>query len=262
MRRPNRNIEIFSLSVLDLFSAAMGAFIIVALILFPYYMRNKDVKAELEEAKATITRCEADKTQLSSQVAEMEGQVRTAQAQAREAQTQAARGAEAVQDLKTCLAESASTFIVAVMRWPDEGYDVDLHVVDPQGHVYSYKDPKFGEAELSYDNKTGPGIEIWQNPKATAGDYCIAFHLFDYSATLHPEPAATVDGRVFFRNGATEIPAMVLDRTHFYVKAGTIQLSADGKFSFQPGRWACADEPGENRAPPKGALGVKGKHLL
>ena len=255
MRRPNRNIEIFSLSVLDLFSAAMGAFIIISLILFPYYMRNKDAKVALAAANAKITQCVADNVGLDHQV-------QTAQAQAKAALAQAAQTSQAGQDLKTCLAASASTFIVTVMRWADEGYDVDLHVTDPQGRVYYFASPKFGDAELSYDNKTGPGIEIWQHPKASAGTYCIAFHIYDFSAARLPSPAVTVDGRVFFRNGATEIPPVILDERHYYAKVGSIDLTADGKFSFQSGSWGCAEEPEANRGPPKGTLGAAGKHLL
>ncbi len=40
MRRPNRNIEIFSMSVLDLFASALGGFILIAVILFPNYRKT------------------------------------------------------------------------------------------------------------------------------------------------------------------------------------------------------------------------------
>jgi len=39
MRSPSRQINIFSVSALDLFASAMGAFVIIAVILFPYYMK-------------------------------------------------------------------------------------------------------------------------------------------------------------------------------------------------------------------------------
>ena len=38
--RPERNIEIFSLSAIDLFAAAMGAFALLAIILLPYYQNE------------------------------------------------------------------------------------------------------------------------------------------------------------------------------------------------------------------------------
>jgi hypothetical protein len=39
-RRPARDIEIFSLSAIDLFAAAMGAFALLAIILLPYYQNE------------------------------------------------------------------------------------------------------------------------------------------------------------------------------------------------------------------------------
>ena len=39
-RRPDRSIEIFSLSAIDLFAAAMGAFALLAVILLPYYQKE------------------------------------------------------------------------------------------------------------------------------------------------------------------------------------------------------------------------------
>ncbi|MDM8543153.1 hypothetical protein QUF90_18915 [Desulfococcaceae bacterium HSG9] len=40
MKKLSREINIFNISALDLFAAAMGAFLIIAVILFPYYMKN------------------------------------------------------------------------------------------------------------------------------------------------------------------------------------------------------------------------------
>ncbi len=42
MRRPSREVNIFSLSALDLFASATGAFAILAVILFPYYLQQGD----------------------------------------------------------------------------------------------------------------------------------------------------------------------------------------------------------------------------
>jgi len=51
MRSRRRNISIFSISALDLFAAALGAFILIVLVLFPYYkLGGTDVSfEELEE---------------------------------------------------------------------------------------------------------------------------------------------------------------------------------------------------------------------
>ena len=51
MKSRQRNISVFSISALDLFAAALGAFILIVLVLFPYYNRGgTDVSfEELEE---------------------------------------------------------------------------------------------------------------------------------------------------------------------------------------------------------------------
>ena len=51
MKRPSRELNIFSLSALDLFASAMGAFILIAVILFPYYQQNSKIVQDLQEAK-------------------------------------------------------------------------------------------------------------------------------------------------------------------------------------------------------------------
>ncbi|MCP3975928.1 MAG: VWA domain-containing protein, partial [bacterium] len=38
--RRNRELNVFSLSALDLFAGAMGAFILIAVVLFPYYLKE------------------------------------------------------------------------------------------------------------------------------------------------------------------------------------------------------------------------------
>lgn len=48
MRRRTKDIQIFSMSALDLFASGMGAFIIIAVILFPYYLKREQVVRENE----------------------------------------------------------------------------------------------------------------------------------------------------------------------------------------------------------------------
>lgn len=48
-RKKNRDINIFSMSALDLFASALGAFIIIAVIALPYYLKkDKNDKIELK----------------------------------------------------------------------------------------------------------------------------------------------------------------------------------------------------------------------
>ncbi len=57
--RPDRNIEIFSLSAIDLFAAAMGAFALLAIILLPYY-QNEIRENTPDNALAELARAAQD----------------------------------------------------------------------------------------------------------------------------------------------------------------------------------------------------------
>ncbi len=41
MRRKNREINIFNISIMDVLASALGVFILIAVVLFPYYSMFK-----------------------------------------------------------------------------------------------------------------------------------------------------------------------------------------------------------------------------
>ncbi len=74
MRKRNRNLEIFSLSAIDLFASTLGAFVIVTAILIPYYPNMKDGGATLARMEAQIgenlmQQAEAEETLEATQTA-------------------------------------------------------------------------------------------------------------------------------------------------------------------------------------------------
>ena len=56
MKSRSRELNIFSMSALDLFASAMGAFILIAFVLFPYFPNTGDsaVIAKLEKEKLRL----------------------------------------------------------------------------------------------------------------------------------------------------------------------------------------------------------------
>ena len=63
MKRRQRDLNVFTISAIDLFACATGAFILLALMLFQYYVKKDENPREpvpvpadmtLEEAKETI----------------------------------------------------------------------------------------------------------------------------------------------------------------------------------------------------------------
>ena len=73
MKRRARDIEIFSLSSIDLFAAAMGAFALLTIVLMPFY--QKEIQDELNkrkpgQSKITTQRKEKDQVQILSGIFE------------------------------------------------------------------------------------------------------------------------------------------------------------------------------------------------
>jgi len=88
MRSRRRQVSVFSMSALDLFAAALGAFILIVLILFPYYQKGGTDTSmeELEEqvrkrrAVAASTQTEVSKIRaIQSEIRLLNKQYRTAE---------------------------------------------------------------------------------------------------------------------------------------------------------------------------------------
>lgn len=247
MRRPNRNIEIFSMSVLDLFASALGGFIMIAVILFPSYLADQKLSVEIDKLEDTVgekDKALADKDksladkelELTEQKGELDKkgeELDNANNALAEAAVLKAKTDEEVEALRL---EIARTFLIVSIEWDTAGADVDLSVTDPGGRKYYFgknnrngrdfpdavatppgtsgdpapaaSDPppaaSLNWAELSFDNTSGPGLELWQAPLAAPGEYVITYTLFN-----SPPGGATVSvkGKLFYRNGRTELPA-------------------------------------------------------
>lgn len=78
MRSRRRNITVFSISALDLFAAALGAFILIVLVLFPYYkMGGTDTSMEELEELVEKRRLAAASTQTEmAQIRAIQAEIR------------------------------------------------------------------------------------------------------------------------------------------------------------------------------------------
>ncbi len=108
MRTPDRNIAVFSTSAIDLFASALGAFILLVMLLFPYY-RN----AGSDDAYSKIEDIMEQRRLASGEIDELLSDQRLAQSELQD-QDLANRGIEAqisrirkeMADIKTQLAET------------------------------------------------------------------------------------------------------------------------------------------------------------
>jgi hypothetical protein len=234
MRRPSRNIEIFSMSVLDMFASALGAFIMIAIILFPYYQKNRPIKEKLDAEVAELKRTQEDVDKTKAQAEKVEQQNDDIKGEIQKVQLAQVALNRCKQDVAACLIELGSTFLLIKIAW-DGSADVDLHVKDPQGNEFFFaKSNRSGQAfpasqgRLSTDTAIGPGIEVWQIPTAAPGSYQI-----DYVMESSQSTPVTVHGLFFDRSGKKPMPDKVIAGGQNRVSAGTIEVAMDGRVSLR-----------------------------
>jgi hypothetical protein len=234
MRRPSRNIEIFSMSVLDMFASALGAFIMVAIILFPYYQKNKPIKEKLDSEIAELKRLQEDVDKTNAQAEKIEQQNLEIKPDPVKIQLAQAELNSCKQDMAACLIEIGSTFLLIKIDWVDTA-DVDLHVKDPQGNEFFFLKPNRdgrsfpnSQGKLSTDTAYGPGVEIWQIPAVSKGEYRI-----EYVVESNDTRPTTVKGVFFDKTGKKEIPDKTVGGSQNRVLAGIIEVDDDGKVTLR-----------------------------
>lgn len=237
MKPRNREINIFNLSMLDVISGAMGAFLIIMVILLPYYKKETiDYQRELQQSRAAeeTARKAAQAAETAQRAAEesvrkaeetahkAEESVRVAQA---EAQQQQQRAEAAAQQL-------AKTFLLVHIQWDTKFQDVDLHVIDPAGAEYSYEHKTIPgrSGMLSVDSQFGPGNEVWSIASASPGEYRIYVILFN---THGVNGTPTITGSVIHRDGSSALPSTQLPTKGLKSLLATVTVSADGRISIQ-----------------------------
>jgi len=178
--------------MLDVVSGALGAFLILMIVLLPHYRKEETDK---REERDNPREAEA----LRRRLQETEDRALLAEERAVRAEERALRAEEKL----------ARTFLVVYIRWATINHDVDLHVVDPSGAEFFYarKTVPGRPGELSEDSQMGPGNEVWELREAPPGRYRIYANLY----SRHGNPRhAVVKGRVFFRDGSEPLPEITL----------------------------------------------------
>ena len=229
MKSRNREINIFNLSMLDVISGAMGAFLIIMVILLPYYKKETiDYERELKQSRAS-----EETARKAAQTAETAQRAAEAAASKSEESARAAQ-ADADQNRQRASAAAqqlAKTFLLVHVQWDTKYQDVDLHVVDPSGAEFSYERKTYPgrPGALSVDSQFGPGNEVWSNSSASPGDYRIYANLYN---THGVNDTPTVTGSVIHRDGSTALPPIQLSAVRQKTLMATVTVGADGRVSI------------------------------
>jgi hypothetical protein len=240
MRPRHREISTLNLAMLDVIAGAMAAFLILMIILLPYYERETvdqealiaELRQALAEARAAQSAAaSADQAALAAaEIQETRAALAAAQAQASQAQAEAARQEARAEGLARQLAR---TFLVLYVRW-DTHDDVDLHLTDPSGAEFwwdGHKTLPGRPGELSEDNILGPGNEVWEIREAPPGDYQVEVRLYQVRDSRKP---VVVKGRVFHRDGSAVFPAVALAQRGQRERIATIRVDEHGGVRLVP----------------------------
>ena len=253
MKSRSREINIFSMSALDLFASALGAFILIAVALFPYFPNTGDSEERVAEVRAQLERVQRELQQAQSELQASRAALDTCRTQSQQIQAaldtceeqlrasadraalEAAESALAAcrseqqqvqDDLESCEREARKKFILVVISWGTSD-DVDLHVVDPAGREFYFGNRSFRDsrAKLEEDNTRGPGNEIWLHPGAEPGRYRVYYNYYDRGDS---GGGVRVRGAVLTPRGRTELPTQRLRRVGDKPLVATITVDSEG----------------------------------
>jgi von Willebrand factor type A domain len=90
MKRPNRTISILSMSALDVLAMATGVFVLLLVMLMPYYRKTMDAEAEIEAARVAAAEARAEVQSLENAAAQYRAEAGAAAAEAAELDARAA----------------------------------------------------------------------------------------------------------------------------------------------------------------------------
>ena len=143
--KPRRHMQVLSISALDLFASALGVFVLIAILLFPYYLKQPAQQAAVDGARAElISMGEALEAvgltarEAAEARAEAAAQLQQAEGALANAESLAANAGQS-RDAAQQLADAAAAKMASVQSQPDANFampDLDLvFVMDVTGSM-------------------------------------------------------------------------------------------------------------------------------
>lgn len=243
MRRRSRELNVFGTSALDLFASALAAFIVIAIIVLPFFLKYDEVLMEqVRSLQGRLAEAEHQRDALQAELQDTRSQLEAAQAELQNARSQLDAAMRELDEtraaleacerervsigsqLAQCIEDLSSTFLTVLIRWENQN-DVDLHVIDPQGNEFYYAQPAFPgvPGELTEDVTWGPGVEVFEEADARLGTFQVVYNLYADNAG----PVEVV-GVVYSRQGRQELPRITLNREGVRVPVARLTVEQDG----------------------------------
>jgi type II secretory pathway pseudopilin PulG len=220
MRRRNREVNIFNMSLLDILCGALGAFCFMMLSLFPDHAKVKDLQARLQAAERNNANADAGDPNAGARARQAEQRAQQAEQQAQQAQQQLEEARKQLQQ-----ARNDQSLVWFRVQW-DGGQDIDLWVQGNSGKICSPKEnfipaDKRGGCHIT-DRTKGPANEqYWfSNASGEGVWYRLFARLQNRNGVMTP---AVVHGYMVARNSSGQQDVMSLD------DLGAAQLTRDNE---------------------------------
>ena len=251
MKKSSREINVFSVSALDLFASALGAFIVMSMIFMVFFtMTSRDTSDDLQPA---LEQCEAERARVDAALTQAQAELAQAEAELAQCRSELAGTVDASaleqcrsdleqatgradrtgEDLAGCQQELRRTFVLILASWTTID-DMDLHIVDPSGREFYYADRRHGgsPAVFEEDNTRGPGNEVWLHPRAEEGRYRVCYKLFNHRSGSQ----VSVRGSVLWKDGSIRIGEVGLGSDDEVRLSVEFVVDSQGNVTMDPSR--------------------------
>ena len=222
MKRRNREVSIFSMSALDLFASALGAFILIAIVMFPYFPNTgmaseadldaaldelrdavagndeltritdelnqaiDDLRTELATCRNELAACRNENQDQQRRIADQDRRLGDQERQIADQDRQLEDQERQIEAQQNRIGDlERRKFILVTISWDgNRGDDVDMHVVDPNGNEYFYNARTYpgSDARFEEDSVNGPGNEVWLQPQVIPGEYQIYYNPYSLAS--------------------------------------------------------------------------------
>lgn len=229
-----KDIQVFSMSFLDLLSGALAAVIILFIIVPKMDRETQETAEAIDNLNVNIENLDSIMQSLDGMVEqgvldeinrELEGMrdnldaaqqlIEELEEQVEQLEEQVEEMRQQIEDLQKykewmdncgftledgCPVEPPKTTFMAISTaWEENSADVDMWVVTPSGKTFNYQDIRFPSEPglLSRDSQEGPGIELFEILNPPSGMYEIYLNLYSGNS-------ASPDLRIFYPKGTKE----------------------------------------------------------
>ena len=264
MRLRSKEINVFNMSALDLFASALGAFILISVVLFPYFPNTGDSQERVDEVKAQLEQSNTQLAQTSAQLEQTRAELEQVRAQLNPEELQTLRGQLGAcrtqrrelraaldscqdqlrasetedtslsacesrsqrmqQELQSCEKELRKKFVLVVISWGTPE-DIDLHVIDPAGREFFFS--------RKYHSGTPAKLEE-DNTRGPGNEIWLhpaaepgRYQVY-YKYFGGSGDSVQVRGAVLTPRGRTELPNITLRQVNDKPWVATIMVDEDG----------------------------------